>query len=77
MFLPRVSEPCSRPLRPSALVPLGLVVENPTCDGATKVINRPPCEQAVSLPGCGTSSRRQLGPGGSAGTPLGSRCSPA
>jgi hypothetical protein len=45
-------------LRPSALVPLGFVVENATCDGATTVIAVRHASRSSPCPGCGTSSGR-------------------
>jgi transposase len=43
-------------LRPSALVPLGFVVENATHDGATTVITVRRATRSSPCPGCGTSS---------------------
>ena len=45
-------------LRPSALVPLGFVVENATCDGATTMITVRRASRSSPCPGCGTSSER-------------------
>jgi zinc-finger of transposase IS204/IS1001/IS1096/IS1165 len=45
-------------LRPSALVPLGFVVENVACDGATTVITVRRASRSSPCPGCGTSSER-------------------
>jgi hypothetical protein len=45
-------------LRPSALVPLGFVVENATCDGASTVITVRRASRSSPCPGCGTSSER-------------------
>src|SRR5436190_17545020 len=45
-------------LRPSALVPLGFVVENATCDGATTVITVRHASRSSPCPECGTSSER-------------------
>jgi hypothetical protein len=45
-------------IRLSTLVPLGLVVENATCDGATTVITVRRSSRSSPCPGCGTSSER-------------------
>ena len=45
-------------LRPSALVPLGFVVEDATCDGATTVITVRRASRSSPCPGCGTNSER-------------------
>lgn len=45
-------------LRPSALVPLGFVVEDASHDGATTVITVRRAGSLSSCPGCGTSSGR-------------------
>jgi transposase len=54
----RESTPCSRPFKPSALVPLGLVVESATYDSATRVITVRRASRSSPCPGCGTSSER-------------------
>jgi hypothetical protein len=45
-------------LRPSALVPLGFLVENAPYDGATTVITVRRASKSSPCPGCGMSSVR-------------------